>query len=393
MKKWLSWCTAFLVIISIVPQSSAALFPDVSSAHPNYTAIAFLRDRGVISGFPDGLYRPENAVTRGEILKILMRAAGETNLPFVSGDPFPDVRSNHVFAAYIQAAVQQGIVRGYDDGLFRMDRTVSRIEALKMLLLANHINTNALPSGSSYSDIVPGSWYVPYARYALDHGLVDAFPGNTIRRDELLNRGLVAEMVYRFYRDRPDLLPAVAIPSPTVLPTASSMPTPTVSPTAIISPTPTAISTPTASPTTPFLFPPDFTLPSTPLPVVSTPAQNVQISVIDPTLRCNFNTGNEGLDYSGKVWIQQGMEDNSHMQFRYYWEFGDGTFTPDMYYTYYHGIDDSVPEHRTFDLPSYHRAFPNPFMTRATVYVYVTSGMYAGTRSASDIVDCSHIVP
>ncbi len=378
MKRWLKCCAVVLFIVSVVPQSAAATFPDVDSSHPNHAAIAFLRDRGVINGFPDGYYRPQNPVTRGEILKILMRAAGHTNLPSVNSDPFPDVSSSHVFASYIQTAVQLGIVRGYDDGLFRMDRTVSRIEALKMLLLANRIDINTLPRGASYSDIEIGAWYEPYAKYALDHGLVNAFSGNTLRRDELLNRGLVAEMVYRFYNDRPELLPTTPTTTP---PSASPTPTPTST---------TTPPTPTPSPTSSFILPPGVTLPTTPLPILSQPAQNVRIQVIDPVLHCDFTIGNERLDYSAKVWIQPGMENNSHMQFRYYWEFGDGTVTPDMYYTYYHGVDTGIAEDRTFDLPTYERAFPNPFWARATIYVYVTGGTYAGTRSGSDIVDCTH---
>lgn len=381
MKVWLKCCVVVLFTVCIVPQSSAATFPDVDASNPNHAAIAFLRDRGVINGFPDGYYRPQNPVTRGEILKILMRSAGHTSLPTVSTDPFPDVSSSHTFAGYIQTAVQLGIVRGYDDGLFRMDRTVSRIEALKMLLLANRIDITTLPGGASYSDIDIGAWYAPYAKYALDHGLVTAFSGNTLRRDELLNRGLVAEMVYRFYNDRPDLLPALAATTP-----PSPSPTPTPTPTATASPTPTP------SPTSSFLLPPGVTLPTTPLPILSQPAQNVRIQVVDPFLQCNFTVGNERLDYSAKVWIQQGMENNSHMEFRYYWEFGDGSVTPDMYYTYYHGIEDGIPENRAFNLPVYNRAFPNPFWARATIYVYVNGGTYAGTRSGSDIVDCSQVV-
>lgn len=386
MKKWLiGGIILSLCVVGTVQQSSAALFPDVPSTHDNYNAIAFLRDRNVINGFPDGFYRPNNAVTRGEILKILMRTAGHTNLPQTSNDPFPDVPSSHAFAPYIQAAAQQNIVRGYDDGLFRMDRTVSRIEAIKMLLLTNHIDINTLPNGASYSDIEPNTWYAPYARYVLDHGLVDVFANNTLRRDELLNRGLVAEMVYRFYRDRPDLLPSVSIPSP--LPTITPLPTSTP----YSSPSPTI--TPTPSPTTSFLLSPEFTLPTTPLPVVSQPAQNVQVQDVEPILHCNFNTGNEGLDYSARVLIGQMMENNSYMEFRYYWEFFNGTTSPNMYYTYYHGIDDGTPESRRFDLPLYHTNIPNPLVTRATIHVQVTGGTYGGTSFGADIVDCTHYLP
>ncbi|MBI4836287.1 MAG: S-layer homology domain-containing protein [Candidatus Abawacabacteria bacterium] len=382
MKKLFSWLATFLFIISLAPQSAAALFPDLSSDHPNYTAIAFLRDRNVINGYPDGLYRPGNAVTRGEILKILMRAAGYTSLAPVSSNPFPDVSHDHAFAVYIQAAAQLGIIRGYDDGLFRMDRTVSRIEALKMLLLANNINTNTLPRGASYSDIALDTWYAPYARYALDHGLVDAFSGNTLRRDELLNRGLVAEMVYRFYRDRPDLLPQS--PTPTPSPTSAQTPTPsptpvqtptpavTTSPTVSSAPTPSATPTPEPTPSsapspepTPTPTPTE-TPSSTPTPVTYTPSTRARIDDASAHFVCHPGS----IDYSARVVLVPGtLDDYSRIDVNYYWWFGDGTRSVDLVYSYYHTAYDGTLEGRTITLPTYNYSSGYPGFLSGSVRI------------------------
>ncbi len=204
-----------LLAVGAIPMVFAVDFPDVSPSHPNYTAIMFLKDHSVVQGYEDGTYKPGRNVTRSEFLKIIMLSAGHStpSVPLASA-PFSDVAANYWAAGYIRAAVDLGVVSGYPDGLFRPDRTVSRVEALKMMLKANGITEFTLPDGSSFSDVPASAWYRKFALYALTAHLFDTGPGNTMNPDLPLTRALVAEMVYRFYQYRPDLLPG-ATPTPT----------------------------------------------------------------------------------------------------------------------------------------------------------------------------------
>lgn len=240
MKRITLTLVSLLLALGAVPLALAANFPDVPSSHPNYTAIMFLKDRSVIRGYEDGTYKPTRNVTRAEFLKIIMLAAGHAipSLP-LSSDPFPDVSGGLWSAGYIKAAVDLGVVSGYPDRLFRPDRTVSRVEALKMMLKANGITEFTLSDGTSFSDVPAGVWYRKFALYALTAHLFDPSSGNKMLPDLPLTRALVAEMVYRFYQYRPDLLPGVT-PTPTPTPTSSTFAVTSLS----LTPTPASYSAP-----------------------------------------------------------------------------------------------------------------------------------------------------
>ena len=51
---------------------AAGIFPDVSQSHKNHDAIIYLYQEGVINGYPDGTFKPENTLNRAELLKILV---------------------------------------------------------------------------------------------------------------------------------------------------------------------------------------------------------------------------------------------------------------------------------------------------------------------------------
>lgn len=230
MKKFVGLLLAIFVLFTTLGGVQAALFSDVPDSHANFTAIEFLRNRGIINGYEDGTFKPDRAVSRAEFLKIVLLSSGN---PVMAGDldrsGFSDVSLSAWYVGFVNRALALGVASGYPDGLFRPDRTVSRIEAVKMMLRSNRITESSLSSEASFSDIDTGSWAVPYARFAQVARLFDAIPGNLMRPNEAMTRAQVAEMVYRFYQYRPDLLPASIVPT-TPIPSTPTAPT---SPTAV----------------------------------------------------------------------------------------------------------------------------------------------------------------
>lgn len=238
MKKLSLAFLSLVLVLSPLPVTQAADFPDVPSSHPNSTAVNFLHDRGVINGYEDGTYKPDRSVTRAEFLKIILLSSGH---PVMSGDldrqAFPDVPMTAWYFGLVNRGLALGVISGYPDGTFQPDRTVSRVEALKIMLRANNITEAVLPtSGSNFSDVAEGLWYTSYARYALTAHLFD---GSQLRANEMMNRGQVAEMVYRFYLYRSDLLPTASLPTSTPTPSipsaTPSSPSPSASPTVVAS--------------------------------------------------------------------------------------------------------------------------------------------------------------
>ena len=95
--------------VSPIPMNAMANkgeFPDVQAANPHYKAISNLTSRGVINGFPDGTYKPDNIVTRAQAAKIL---AGALQLDITNKKQiFDDVPETSIYAGAINALYKKG---------------------------------------------------------------------------------------------------------------------------------------------------------------------------------------------------------------------------------------------------------------------------------------------
>lgn len=110
-------------------------FPDMDRSWYRYQdSVAFLKSREVIGGYEDGTFKPKSPVNRAEFLKIVFAARGG-NEP-VAGECFTDVPEDAWFAPFICAAKRRGIVNGYPDGTFKPEQIVNIAEAMKMVLQA-----------------------------------------------------------------------------------------------------------------------------------------------------------------------------------------------------------------------------------------------------------------
>ncbi|OGC82273.1 MAG: hypothetical protein A2V81_01925 [Candidatus Abawacabacteria bacterium RBG_16_42_10] len=186
----------FALILAPFQALAAANFPDVPVSHLHYQAVQYLRDRNIINGYPDGLFRPENVVTRAEILKIAANGASIATVSFASQPAaFPDVANNHPLKQYINWAQATGAVKGYFDGTFRPEATVTRGEAAKILLKINNIQPDP-PTNYYFLDAPQTIDLAPYIYFAVLKNLIVA-QGNIYGTGVGMKRGDVAEMMYR----------------------------------------------------------------------------------------------------------------------------------------------------------------------------------------------------
>jgi len=102
-----------------------------TAGHLYEDAIKFVKIRGIVNGYDDGTYKPDKTVNRAEMMKIIIEA--EYPGDAVGSNCFKDVK-NEWFAKYICFAKDKGIVNGYEDGSFKPDQAVNYVEALKMTL-------------------------------------------------------------------------------------------------------------------------------------------------------------------------------------------------------------------------------------------------------------------
>jgi len=110
---------------------SRSQFSDVDDSVAEKTQISVLATYGLVSGYEDGTFRPNNAITRAEFSTLLSTALNLTP----SGKPpiFPDVPADAWYAGYVSALAAKGFISGYEDGTFRPDDTVTYQEIVTIL--------------------------------------------------------------------------------------------------------------------------------------------------------------------------------------------------------------------------------------------------------------------
>lgn len=163
--------------------SAAKNFPDVNTQYSK--EVQFLVENNVVTGYPDGTFRPNEEVTRGQAAAFIARALkleGEKRKT-----PFPDVSKDYQFSGYIDSASKQGIITGYPDGSFRPDVKVSRAEMAIMLTRAFTIEPTSDVS-ITFTDVRMGAEANKAIQLIADARISTGYPDRTFRPNNHLTR-------------------------------------------------------------------------------------------------------------------------------------------------------------------------------------------------------------
>lgn len=138
--------------------NESAGFCDVASGAWYADAVNYLVGIGVINGYPDGTFKPNQAITRAELVTIAARASNQSGGGLVS---FNDVANGHWAYGYISVAYHNGWINGYPDGMFRPERSITRAEAAVVINAqwSRAADTTALAAViCPYSDVKSSHW-------------------------------------------------------------------------------------------------------------------------------------------------------------------------------------------------------------------------------------------
>ncbi|MDD3861521.1 MAG: S-layer homology domain-containing protein [Candidatus Gracilibacteria bacterium] len=168
-------------------------FADVDDDNEYRDSIMYLASKGVVQGYSDGTFKPTKQVTRAEALKLILEGS-KTNLS--SGNiKFPDVDAEAWYVDYIYTANKRNIVSGYPDGTFRPNNTVTKSEFLKILLGAMKIKIDTDVKENPYTDVGRKTWFAPYFVKAKELGLFDET--DRIQPSDYMTRQEIADAIYR----------------------------------------------------------------------------------------------------------------------------------------------------------------------------------------------------
>ena len=182
--------------VTATPIACPQVFTDVQPASTFYNFVQTLACRAIVSGYPCGgagepcdpenrpYFRPQNDVTRGQLSKIVVLAAGFA--PVTGVQTFEDVPEGSTFHPYIEALFSHGAINGYPCGgagepcgpgnrpYFRPGSPVTRGQTAKIVAIAGGYTGN--PTGQTFEDVVPGSTFYTWIENLAAAGVMQGYP-------------------------------------------------------------------------------------------------------------------------------------------------------------------------------------------------------------------------
>ncbi|MBU0727794.1 S-layer homology domain-containing protein [Patescibacteria group bacterium] len=162
---------------------------------------------GIVKGRDKGVFAPDDILTRAEFTKIALNAIGEEVDPLenVESSPFMDVALYAWYVPYVKRAKEIGLINGYPNGEFQPDNPVNKAEAIAILMRAFDFNTHSAGArGDNYSDILTDQWYFPAVNFAIHNRLTDGIrlPNGTIMNTSFgparnITRGEMAKLAIK----------------------------------------------------------------------------------------------------------------------------------------------------------------------------------------------------
>lgn len=132
-------------------------FADVPATHWAFQYVTAVFGGKLMDGYPDGKFYPERILTRAEMATILVKLR---QLPGVQGtSAFTDLQG-HWAAENIRKAEKAGLLSGFEDGTFRPDQALTRAQAVVIFNKLLDRNPDSVPAGTpqAWSDVPAGFW-------------------------------------------------------------------------------------------------------------------------------------------------------------------------------------------------------------------------------------------
>ncbi|MFH1684132.1 MAG: S-layer homology domain-containing protein [Candidatus Margulisiibacteriota bacterium] len=190
----------FVIKESVVPLAEVApkpmlkTFSDVAAGYWASKPIEYLATLGIMGGYPDKTFRPQRALTRGELATLLVKAKG-FNVQGESKNVFRDVSSKSWVAPYVKVAVDRGYVKGYPNGTFQPNRKITRAEAATVFAKFAGLYVKPKIQSNVFSDVKKGHWAAPAIAAGKNIGLYEYLAGKGFGPNEYLTRAEAAEIL------------------------------------------------------------------------------------------------------------------------------------------------------------------------------------------------------
>lgn len=184
-------------IFSVI--SSGLPFVDVNSGAWYYDAVSFVYNKGIMNGVTSTTFEPNSTITRGMVVTMLWRMAGE---PYVSGGSFSDVASGRYYSTAVAWAAKNGIVDGYSSTVFGVNDPVTREQFATILYrYAKYMGYSTTGSSLTgyYDANSVSSWARDAMGWAVRNGIITGSGNSRLNPTGTASRAEVAQMFMSFY--------------------------------------------------------------------------------------------------------------------------------------------------------------------------------------------------
>ncbi|UKS26099.1 S8 family serine peptidase [Paenibacillus sp. HWE-109] len=184
------WFMSQMYRLKISSYTLVSGFADIEG-HWAQAAISQLTEQGVISGYGNYRFAPNQPITRAEAATVLTRALKLSKRKELI---FSDMNTSHWAYEFVAKAVQAGIVSGYPNGTFGPDRTLTRMEMTQML--ASSMNMTGKRRGNSpFTDVDDSYWGVGILKQMSSDGWIAGYEDGTFHPDEQATRAEFVTML------------------------------------------------------------------------------------------------------------------------------------------------------------------------------------------------------
>lgn len=204
MKKLLNILTICLVFTTALSSPVFATtnsdcthpFTDIAE-HWGEGAICHLYSLGVVNGYSEKTFNPNEEITRAEFTKILVESLGY-NIYAVQSAAFTDTSTDSWYYAMLSFAHSKGFVSGYSDGSFHPDNSITRAEAIALLVNASgESSADTSNLNHEFYDVTAQDWFANSLAIALEHNIVEGYGDDSFRPSNAVSRAEACVMMVK----------------------------------------------------------------------------------------------------------------------------------------------------------------------------------------------------
>lgn len=195
----LTVCMLLTSFSSVLATTGKHAFTDVKAEDWYYDAVSFVKEKGLMNGISDAAFAPDGTTTRGMIVTILWRMSDS---PKAEGIQFDDVSADYYYAEAILWASANGIVTGYGDGKFGPDDNITREQLAAILYrYSGEVYEESADKLVAFTDADKISDYAKTAfAWATSKGLIAGMDDGSLAPQGGATRAQVATVLYRMIK-------------------------------------------------------------------------------------------------------------------------------------------------------------------------------------------------